>query len=283
MSNLRAKVGASLEHYDNWVKATDRWTSRNKFYDTEITTPSKRYKSDESEPTGGKMAKRSRSRPANRRRRVSKRTRRSRSVRRGVPRTLTTQSKVISCKLTNYVNLTGTGTMDHEVIQLNSCDDPFAAGGNGQPLGYDQWKALYKRAIVLSSKVTVQYHNRGTTAVMCGLWPAPINQGTTPLADYETLMEVAGSQMRLLSPEMDHMIMTAARSTKKHLQINNVRDNEEIVMYLDTETPPTKQAYWHLNAQAADQASAYAVDAIVTVRYIVLLFDPIIPARSVDT
>jgi len=200
-----------------------------------------------------------------------------------VPRPLTARSKVISCLASKYVNLSGTGTLIPLYLQLNSCDDPFTGGGTGQPLGYDQWKSLYKRAIVLGSKVDVRFHNRGTVAVMCGTYPVPLNQGASALSSYEYYAEVPGAKMRLLSPEMDHIRMFQSRGTKKHLQVTNVKDNAELSIDLVNETAPTKLAYWNVFAQAVDQTSAYAVDAVVTIRYIVLLLDPIIPARSVET
>lgn len=205
--------------------------------------------------------------------------------RRHVPRTLTTASKVISCKASNYVNFTGTGAITAFLAQLNSCDDVYSTSvaENGQPLGYDQWKALYKRAIVLSSRIYIQWHNRGTSAVMVGIWPSPLNNGTTTLTNYEYYNEVAGNKQMLLSPEQDHTIMWSSRSTKKHLQVTKVKDNAELSIDLVNETPPTKLAWWQYYAQAVDQTSAFAVDAVVTVRYIVLLLDPIIPARSTET
>lgn len=242
-------------------------------------TPSE-YKSNVARPTSGRMAgKRKRSsytrRKTNRRRRGI--------IRKRIPRALTTRSKLVCVKATNYHNLAGTGTIAVNTTQLNSVDDPFMTVGTGQPLGYDQWKALYKRCIVVGSRITVKFHNRGSAAAMVGVWPSPLNQGTTALTDYEHYMENAQAKAILLSPEMDHGIVGAGVSVKKHLQVSQVRDNSRLSLDLVTETPPTDLTYWHCFAQAVDQSSAYAVDAVITMSYVVLLLDPIVPTRSVET
>jgi len=212
--------------------------------------------------------------------------RRPRRYRRGrlkrfVPRALAPRTKIIRCKAVNYLNLQGTGALAMNPLQLNSIDDP--SNSNGQPLGYDQWKALYKKAIVIGSKLVVKFHNRGSYAAMVGIWPAPLNQGSTALTDYEYYGETPGCKSRLLSPEMDHTVMFHKVSVKKHLGRKDVKDDDRLYVDLITETPPTDLCWWHVFAQAVDQAAAYAVDAVVTCDFIVLLTDPIIPARSVET
>lgn len=203
-------------------------------------------------------------------------------IKKRIPRALAPRTKVVRVKATDYRNLAGTGTIAVNYGQLNSVDDCFI-GGSGQPLGYDQWKALYKKALVIGSKIIIKFHNRGTSACMVGIWPATLNQGQTTLTDYEYYMETAGCKSRLLSPEMDHTVVFHKASTKRHLKRKDIRDDDRLYLDLITETPPTDLAYWHYWAQAVDQSSAYAVDAVVTIEYIVLLTDPIIPARSVET
>lgn len=222
------------------------------------------------------------------RRRVKMNKRKPRRFRRGrlkrrIPRALTSRTKLVTVKAVNYANLAGTGTLVSTNTQLNSVDDVFGTTDTGQPLGYDQWKALYKRAIVIGSKIVVKFHNRGTSAAMVGVWPSPLNQSTTALTNYEYYMETAGCKARLLSPEMDHTVVYHKVSTKRHLQVKDLRDNQRLSIDLVNETAPTDICWWHVFAQVVDQSAAYAVDAVITMSYVVLLVDPIIPARSVET
>lgn len=206
-------------------------------------------------------------------------------VKRRIPRALTTKTKIIRCKASNYVPISmATGAMSMVPIQGNSCDDPFTSGGNGQPLGFDQWKALYRSAYIIGSKVTVTYHNTGSNSVMCGINKMDVPQGTTSLASYEYYKELPGTKSRLVSPDVDHTRFSMSASTKRHLSAKNIKDEEDLKMNLITETQPTRIFYYHVWFQPTDQAATInGTEAVIDVDYIVLLTDPIIPSRSTET
>lgn len=203
--------------------------------------------------------------------------------RRPIPRALTTNNKLIKARAVNYFNHNNTGTLYQTVVQLNSCDDPFGTQGTGQPLGYDQWKALYRYAYVIGSKVTARVHNNGASAVMFGMTPMKINQSTTALSNYEYYMESPATKSRILSQDLDHVTFSHGVNVKRFLNIKDLRDNNDYRIDLVNETAPTTIAYWHVWTQPLDEASATDVDVVLTAEYMVLLVDPILPARSVET
>lgn len=217
-----------------------------------------------------------------RRRKKNKRRGRRRKY---IPRAITSKTKLIRCKASNYITFNGTsGAMYMVPIQGNSCDDPFMANGTGQPLGYDQWKALYKSAYIIGSKVKFTVHNGSAYSVIMGLTPMNIPQGTTSLANYEYYRELPATRSRLLSPDMDHGVLVSGVGTKKHLAIKNLTDEDDLKVDLVNETAPTKQFYWHVWCQVSDQSTTTTgVEGIVDVEYLVLLTDPIVPARSVES
>lgn len=213
-----------------------------------------------------------------------RRTRRRRGLRRKpIPRALTTNTKLIRCKAVSYQNYTPAGTLTRVPVQLNSIDDPFVSNGNEQPLGYDQWKALYKYAYVVGSKVTVKAHNNGTVAAMIGITPCKIDQGTTALTSFDHYMELPGTKSRVLSQETDHCTFAHQVSVKKFLSIKDIRDNDDYRVVLAAETPPSTIAYWHVWSQAMDATGTIDIDVVLTAEYLVLLTDPIIPSRSTET
>lgn len=205
-----------------------------------------------------------------------------------IPRDLVPYSKMVKVKATNFIAHTAhtTGALVMTPLQLNSFDDPFTSGGIGQPLGYDQYKALYKKAFVVSSKVTVRIVNTDATyAVVVGLTPCSLSQAGTALAVYEHYMELPGTKSVILSPDMDHGIISSKVKVKKHLHLGNMRDVDEIKMDLVNETAPADLAYWHLWSQPINQASDPTGDVqlVITCEYIAVLIDPVIPARSEET
>lgn len=211
-----------------------------------------------------------------------KRTRRGRR-RKYIPRAITTNTKLIKCKAVNYQNFTSAGTISMAPVQLNSMDDPFSTLGTGQPLGYDQWKALYKSAFVVGTKLTIKAHNNGTVAAMLGTTPMKIPQGTSALANYEYYMELPNTKSRILSQDVDHVTWHHKVGVKRFLSIKDLRDDDQSRIDLVNETAPTRLAYWHVWGQALDEAGTLDLDVVITVEYLVLLTDPIIPARSVET
>lgn len=230
-----------------------------------------------SNPGEEKMPKRRR---GNRRRKGKKRG----IIRKFVPRTLAPKRKLIRCKAVETINLTSaSGAIVVRHIQMNSIDDPFVGSGTGQPLGYDQYTALYEFAHVLASKVVVRVFNSGSTSILFGITPVGLNQGTTDLTDCEHYMELPNTRVRLFSPDVDHGIVANKISTKKFLGISKILDTNEYRVNLTDETPPSKLAYWHLWMQSQDHATSGGATVTVTVEYIVLLHDYKIPARSVET
>lgn len=190
--------------------------------------------------------------------------------------------------MTDMVNYSGaSGAMTMVPIQLNSFDDPLLTNSTQQPLGYDQWKTLYRKAFVVGTKVKITFYNAETTIPMIvGICPVPVSQGTTSLANYEYYGEIPQNKFRVLSPDIDHTYISSAVSVKKHLQITNFKDNKEDYAFnLDTESPPSIMAYFHTYAQPMDQTSTYSsgVRAMITIDYIIVLFDQVLPSRSTET
>lgn len=224
-----------------------------------------------------------------RRRRGFRPVRRSRRIKRTIiPRTIQPRTKVIKVHAVDYFNQThNAGAIATLGTQQNSIDDPFTSNSGQQPCGYDQWKTLYRKAIVLASKVTVEVHNNTSAAVMVGLTPMPVGDGLNFLTTYEHYMEVPRTKHKLLSPDVDRAVLTHQISTKKLHSISNYKDNKQYLeIDLANETPPATPTYWHIWSQPQDQSTTTtgtAVQLTVKMSYIVLLYDPIIPARSVET
>lgn len=217
----------------------------------------------------------------------NKRRRRGRKgiIKKRIPRSLCPKSMLQLVKASNYITHTCTaGALALTPIQGNSVDDPFLAKGAGQPLGYDQWKALYRKATVVGSRVKVTVYNGSTTSVIYGITACPESQGTTALSDYEYYREFPGTKSRLLSPDVDHGYMSAKRKTKNMMSVSKIKDNDELALNLVTETAPTRQWYWHIWFQPTDQTTTTGyIEAVIDVEYVVLLHDNIIPSRSVET
>lgn len=214
----------------------------------------------------------------------SKKSKRRGLIRRQIPRSIAPANKVIRCKFSDYQSITCTsGALSRIAIRANDITDPLEGFSLQQPLGYDQWKALYRTAYVIGVKVKFSVWNNSSTALMYGITMCDKNQGSTSLANYEYYKEVPHNVARLLSPDVDHGYLINKASTKKMLHLKNIKDNDGIRINLQSDTAPTETYYAHCWIQPVDQTTTLtAVQSVIDLEYIVLLTNPIIPARSTN-
>lgn len=230
------------------------------------------------------MAKRTFSRTRTTTRRRYKRRRLGR-IRRRIPRVLVPRSKIVRLK-TVYAQKAFTstsGALAMVPVSLFNITDPWVGNSSLQPLGYDQWKVLFNKAFVVGLKVTVRVHNEGTVGVMFGVSPMPESQGGTGLTQYNHYMELPQTASRILSPEMDHAVLVSKVGTARHVGVRKLRDEDQFHVTLAAETQPARDAYVHIWCQPIDQETTNNVELVVTAEYLVVLYDPVIPARSYDT
>lgn len=217
---------------------------------------------------------------------TSRRYRRRRRgvVRRRIPRTLTSQTRLVRARAVGTTVMPCTsGAIGYIAVSMFDVTDPFVGAGSGQPLGYDQWKSIYNKGYVVGCKVTLRAHNAGTAAVMYGITPCPESQGVTSLTPYNYYMELPGTTARILSPDVDHGVLSMKVSTRKHVHVRDLKDEDSFHFDLDNETAPTRNAYFHLWVQPIDTSTTNSVQFVYTAEYLIRLYDPIVPARSSDT
>lgn len=161
--------------------------------------------------------------------------------------------------------------------------DPWGGNGNQQFLGYDQWKTLYKKAVVLGIKVTATCHNKGSVAAIFGVTPMPESQSTTALTSYHHYQEYPATKSRLMSNDLDHTTLVHKVGTAKHVGVKKLMDEDAYHCDLANETGPSKFACYHIWFQPVDQTTACAGEIVVVAEFLIRLFDPVVPARSTDT
>lgn len=207
---------------------------------------------------------------------------RRRKILRRIPRSVCPPSKLLRVVVVDGYSTTttvNTVTDSQEVSRLNIVNP--TTNSLNQPLGYDQWKNFYQRAKVLGIRITFTVHNAGTQAIVFGITPVPENQAFTD-ATWPTLAEQPGTKYRILSQDVDHGVLTYTGSTKKFFKIKDIKDAEEISCDIASDSGPSRDGvvvvWWAKHN--ADDANTVAVNYIIKTEYIVLLDQPINPARS---
>lgn len=201
-----------------------------------------------------------------------------------IARQVVPSSRLVKMRLCERILLTGTtGAIANKSILYNSLQDPLLTDSTNQPYYYDQVKTMYRSATVLGAKVTVQFHNTSSTVpAVVGLYQLPWDNSQT-LSSYEFWREIsAKGRQRIISSDVDIVTMVIKNSTKRHLGVSNVKDNQDVVCDIENDGDPTRLLYNVFFCQAVDQASTSTVEAVITLEQVVLLQHPYSPARSVD-
>lgn len=206
-----------------------------------------------------------------------------RIFKRGIPKLITPQNKLIKVRMSDYQTFSSTGgVIVNKNISGTDITDPLAGSSAQRPLGYNQWKALYHTAYVVGVKVKATcWNNNSTSAIMFGITACPKEQAGNALDNYEHYREVPHTVSKLLTPDVDKGVLTLSTSTRKHLGLKNIKDNDTIRVNLTSDSAPSEVYYYHIWMQPLDQSSTVsAVPMVLDVEYIVLLTNPVVPDRS---
>lgn len=201
-------------------------------------------------------------------------------------RSLAPRQKVIKCVVTHVHALTTTissTTTDSVDVNISDITDPFGTHGAQQPLGFDQWATLYKRATVLGVKVGVKFASNDSENVIVGTTTVPEGESAAS-ASTEAWAERPSTNSRLLTSDVDHTYLTKYVSAKRYFNIKNMKDNDDVKCVIDpgAEAAPTrtgKISIWAGRAESIATANS-TVTILVRAEYIVLLDQPQQPTRS---
>lgn len=126
------------------------------------------------------------------------------------------------------INLVGTsGALASNGIALNGLFDPDTTGGGHQPLGFDQYLAMYERYCVLSTRVTIDCAINGAAVpTLVGITGLP---GITTYASATGRIEVGSTAYRVLPAlQATPASLTSVFDMAKFFGIDDLSDEPDI-------------------------------------------------------
>lgn len=202
-----------------------------------------------------------------------KRPRRRALVSNYVPSGMPT-TRIAKLKYCQINALTSTsGILTEQLYSANNIYDPDVSGAGHQPMGHDQWAALFNHYVVLGSKITLKCCDSDSTV-------APTHVGLY-LSDGKTLSYTSGyqyaearkGQNRLTAPGANKTLyMRAKFSAKKFYNVKDMKDNTDR-LGAAVGASPGEQAFFHFWVQTID-ASTNTIRYIAEIEYIVLFSEP---------
>lgn len=164
-------------------------------------------------------------------------------------------------------------------IKLSSAFDPTGAFGSGQPLGFDQYAALYNRYAVVGWSVKMEYVTTdNTAATVIGFCPVV---SSTTLTQYEHYKELPGCVSRVVTPDTDRGVLFTRGSVRRYLLPRGAKMLADDTVTASVTADPTRMLHGHVFAAAMDNAAdIQPIKVIITLTQLVVFFTPVVPARS---
>lgn len=165
-------------------------------------------------------------------------------------------------------------------IRANSPFDPEYNAGGGQPMGYDQWAALYDQYVVLGSKITAYISYKEQVAIdnppmAVGIYLS--DDAAIPYVDWQGLVEAKKGTFRMMTPMQSHPVKVMSRySAKKYFNVTNVKDNVPRIGAPINKDPDDEAVYiiWGNTTGTHDATGSTALNVNIIVDYCILFSEP---------
>ena len=172
------------------------------------------------------------------------------------------------------------GASAYAYLYLNSAFDPTGSLVSQQPMGFDQYSALYKRYCVINCTLKLEWCSTDNTV--------PVMVGFTPLEDttkrtLEHYKELPGTVSSIITPDIDKLTQHARCNIKKTLLPHGGKMLSDDTICAGVGADPARILKGHIWAQGMDSgggADPTSVKLVITMYQTVVFFVPESPARS---
>lgn len=191
----------------------------------------------------------------------------------GVPSGMPTQ-RTANLRYADVVSLTSTsGILNDYIFRANDIYDPNLTGTGHQPMGHDQWAALFNHYVVLGSKISVKVVNDDSSLQPASLGCYLSDGKSLAYTTSTEFIEARKGSHRLIQPNHTNTISLGAKfSCKKFFNLSDVKDNITRVG-AQVNASPSDQAYYHIWYDTLT-ASSDTIQIQVVVDYIVSFSEP---------
>jgi len=177
-----------------------------------------------------------------------------------------------------------TANFDSYAFRANSVFDPDVQLGGHNPMGFNQWAAIYRKYTVLGAKISMQYTPTATGNTAPGFFGILLANSPTDIKTYSSdinaLLESkeCGGNYKIAGPVST--VDSAGRfaqvrkrfSSKKWFGVKDVLDNSNLTAL--TSADPVTQAYFVCWIAAIDGNDPARQPFKVVIDYIVMFQEP---------
>lgn len=172
------------------------------------------------------------------------------------------------------VSLTSTvGALGLYQFRANSVQDPDLTSTGHQPMGYDQWAALYNHYVVVGAKITIKSLATAQVAPYGAIMGCYISDDTSfPYSTPDGFIESKRGSWRTLTQQRNAVSFTTKFSSKRFFNVTDIKDNLSRLGATVSGNPSDVAIFniWYadLNNNSTSQL------AMVTIDFVVDFFEP---------
>lgn len=164
------------------------------------------------------------------------------------------------------------GALGSYVFRANGCYDPNYTSTGHQPMGFDQWAALYNHYVVLGSKMTLKVLPQEANVSPCIIGTILTDGSAVPYSTPGTFIEAKRGPYRLFKATDRVVSLVQKYSSKKQFNVVDVKDNVDRLGAAVT-ADPTEEAMFNIWFFTMDNTTA-SPNLFVTIDYIVEFSEP---------
>jgi len=175
-------------------------------------------------------------------------------------------SEIVKLKYSEFLTRAPGNIFDEYVYSANGCFDPNVTGTGGQPLLWDQYSTLYVEYFVSHSKIEIECLNtNNTSGLYLVVFPTTSSIGVSLLVDAQ-------------SQDYSHRTFCGINTSLSKCRLRNnihIRKlwghdiSREQNFRAAVSAQPSNQAYWVINAYAADNSTNVTYDLNIKLTYTV--------------
>jgi len=223
-----------------------------------------------------KYAKRITRQPTKPRRQYRKRARRPRFRRpymsdalSGMPKT----RRAILRYTEHVTSITSTlGALGSYVFRANGCYDPNYSSTGHQPMGWDQWSALYNHYVVLGAKMTLKVLPSASSTSPCIIGTIVTDGTAVPYSTPGSFIEAKRGPYRLFKATDRVVSLVQKYSSKRQFNVVDVKDNVARIGSPVT-ADPAEEAMFNIWFFTMDNTTA-SPNVFISIDYIVEFSEP---------
>lgn len=172
----------------------------------------------------------------------------------------------------------GAATVDAYFFSCNGAFDPNISGAGAQPMGWDQWTAVYNHYVVVKSRIMVIFSPDDTDATYMAVYGITIDDSGSLSDNATTTMMERGQTRFHVQPAANAATgrcpkITMGFNARKHFGRTDIQDNDQDLGAAVTANP-SEQAYYCVWAGALSGDDVGVCRSVVIVEYTIIFSEP---------